>query len=289
MQALTSYSIYFLLVAGLSSLAVMLAQIVRKRPRLALLLVVAVAAGCSLASTLNDIAAWTPFAESTFDGFVAIVAPANTSLPNEAQAIAKLISDVGTDATAAAQASGTGVAKVIAAISAVDAAIPQFETDLSAAGATIPASDQKYVAASAAFVLATLEGYEAILQAKQNGASSSAGKASLGDQSARFVAVSTPDGCTGFTPEKETVALDQTSYQPAHLWADCGEKSDAIDLIVAKDGTVSVPSASVTAPPTIANWKRQFNAIARKYGHPEKQLKLTTADHFVHVFTLGKR
>jgi hypothetical protein len=265
--------------------------------------------GCSLASVLSTVADWTPFAVTTFDGFVALVAPANTALPAEAQNISKLIGDVGTDATAAAQAGGTGVQKVIAAMTAVDSAIPQFETDLTAAGVKISANDQKYVAGAAAFVLATLEGYEAVVQAKA-GAAPAAGPTALNSHFA-LMPVRTPDGCAGFTPASSTPHLETISYRVpqaplagdlggptlAHLWADCGEKADAIDLyITAKGEVVSAPTATMAkttvaakAPPTIANWKRQFNAIAKKYGHPEKQLKLSTRDHFIHVLTLSTR
>jgi hypothetical protein len=255
--------------------------------------------GCSLASVLSTVADWTPFAVTTFDGFVALVAPANTALPAEAQNISKLIGDVGTDATAAAQAGGTGVQKVIAAMTAVDSAIPQFETDLTAAGVKISANDQKYVAGAAAFVLATLEGYEAVVQAK---ASSAAPPAPATAVSAMRVlkAVSTPDGCAGFTPAEGNPGIQTISYQPAHFWADCGEKADAIDLYITANGdpgwmpkastsTVARTTIAAPKPPTIANWKRQFNAIAKKYGHPEKQLKLSTRDHFVHVLTVSTR
>jgi hypothetical protein len=251
--------------------------------------------GCSLASVLATVADWTPFAVTTFDGFVALVAPANTALPAEAQNIAKLLGDVGTAATAASQANGTGVAKVIAAMTAAEAVIPQFEADLTAAGVKLSANDEKYVAGGSAFVLATLEGYEAVVQAK---ASSAAAPAPATAVSAMRVlkAVSTPDGCAGFTPAEGNPGIQTISYQPAHLWADCGEKADAIDLYITASGDLAGGSGPVAktasaakAPPTIANWKRQFNAIAKKYGHPEKQLKLSTRDHFVHVLTVSTR
>lgn len=247
-----------------------------------------VLAGC--APVLTEIADWTPFAVSTFDGFVAIVSPGNATLPAEAGAIAKLVTTLGTDATAAEQA-GSGLAgtqKVIAEIASIDGDISTFEAQLSAAGATIPANDQKYVAASAAFVLATLEGYEAVLQSKAPAGAATASEIS----NLRFQKVSTPDGCAGFTPASGDPRLDLTSYKPAHFYADCGEAADGIDVILTADGQVKSVSGTKSAapkPPTLANWKRQFNAIAKKYGHPEKQLRLSTKDHLVHVLTVGKR
>jgi hypothetical protein len=273
----------------------------RKPLLIGILVLGLMAAGCD---TLAEIADWTPFAVTTFDGFVSIVAPGNTSLPAEASAIAKLVTTLGTDAAAAAQA-GSGLAgtqKVIAEIASINSDITAFESQLSAAGATIPANDQKYVAAGSAFVLATLEGYEAMLQEK---AGTTAAAATIVD-------VSTPDGCAGFTPASGDPRLDTVNfvpapssplpraplagdsggpYKPAHFYADCGDSGDGIDVILTSAGPVSVRGATgvAKAPPTIANWKRQFNAIAKKYGHPEKQLKLSTSDHFVHVLTLGKR
>lgn len=252
-------------------------------PVFALLLFV----GCaSLVSILGTVADWAPFGASVFSGFVAIVAPANTQLPAEATAIANLITTVASDAAAAQQAgaSSAGVAKVIADIQAVDSQIPGFESALSSAGVSLSATDKTYINASAALVLSTLEGYEAVIASKSS-------TTTTAQNVARLQAVSAADGCVGFTPSSTTVHLDEVSYQPAHLWANCATGADNYDLELTAAGTLinTKTGKPVTKPPTIANWKRQFNAIAKKYGHPEKELKLSTRDHVVHILTLGTK
>lgn len=258
----------------------------RKRT-LAAIAAVCLLAGCAvnLVSVLGIIADWAPFGASVFSGFVAIVAPTNTQLPAEATSISTLIQDVATDAAAAkaAGASSTGVQKVVSAIQAVDGQIPAFESALSAAGLNINSTDQSYISASASLVLATLEGYEATLASTPGTTAASAAVAQLRP-------VSTPDGCAGFTPGTSAPLLQNVAYTSAHVWANCADAADNFDLEITAAGLVNAKTGvPVKHPPTIANWKRQFNAIAKKYGHPERQMKLSTMDHVTHVFTLGRR
>lgn len=237
-----------------------------KKLLIAAVLAVSLAA-CSAASVLAQIADWARVASTTVQGFAPLLAISNPGLASVATGIGVLIGDVGTGATAAESAGPgqAGTQKVISEIQAVVPQIQKFETDLTSTGVTMSKNDQAYVAGGIGVVLIGLEGYEAELQAQSGGTATTA---QLRDVKGE---------CYGFETTK--------GHGPYHLWADC-------DPDAAVDATYDTASKTVVVakkPPTVANFKRQINALARKYGHPEKQLPLSTRDHLVHVVTFGTR
>jgi len=226
---------------------------------------------CTALSVMQQIVNFLPVAETAFTSFVTLAAPTNTNLPNEAKAIGQLLNDVDATAVAANQAGAgkTGVQKVIAELTPVIQQIQVFESDLTSAGAAIPSNDEKFIAGGAEIVLTALEGYEAVLQS-QAGATATT--------TAQLVDVH--GECFGFE--------SNGGHGPYHVWANC-DPDYAIDVTEEQTAQTTVIKSNGKKPASIANWKRQYNALARKYGHPERQLNLSTRDHIVHVLTFGAR
>jgi hypothetical protein len=207
-------------------------------------------AGCGIASTLSSIANWAPVADAAFNSIVSIVVPGAQSavLKTDAGDVVAALKDVAVDAVAAEQANAGASAKQKVAndLGAIAADLPKVTTDLDA---IIPASDQKFVN-DAVLVIQTVDvAYEAAI---------------------------------GLTPVVAQVNLDCGGYQTyadssIHIWANCG-RGDSIDYASGGAAAAASPQAS-QAPPNLGDFKRQFNAVCQRDGHPEKQLKLTLAEH----------
>jgi hypothetical protein len=216
-------------------------------------------AGCSV---LSGIANWLPFGISVLDGVVSVVAPANTKIAADAAVGQKAFNDLDAG-VAAAEAAGSGKAglsKVIAEISSAVASQSQILADLDSLGVTVNAKDVGYATAAENLLIAALQGFEAELQAQ-------AGPAAPPVKSA----VAIEGDCFGFEPATE-------AHGP-HAWANC-DPSDPIDFTWDRD-----PQSGATVPagprkaPKLGSFKRQYNALCVKYGHPEKQMHLTLAEH----------
>lgn len=228
-------------------------------------------AGCSVLSTLATVAAWSEPLSTTFSAIVGIVTPSNTKLPADADAIVTLLSDISTDADAAKAAGGSaaGVEKVIADIQAFTSDISGLETDLSALGVNLSAADKGYINDVASIALIAAEGYEAVLETKVPAAGTTA----------ELTSVRTSDGCAQFAPIHD--GLQTVAY---HITMNCAEPGDAIDV------TLSAPVATTVSykkPPTVDNFKRQLNAIAKKYGKTATA-KLNLTDRLKHAVSFGK-
>lgn len=223
--------------------------------------------GCTASNVLNALATWLPVAISGFDSFVAIAAPANTTLTSLGAKIQKDFNDL-ESAVAAANVAGagqTGVPKVLAELNVIINDIPTFEADVTAAGGSISANDQKYIAAGAALTELTLQTYAAELQSR-SGLPQTLSLAHNFD-TACFGTESAPDGsrtawavCDAATPIYWSVSAPQI-----------------VALLPTSPTLVGTDKVSSTKPirPKLGAWKRQFNALARRYGHPEKQLHLS--------------
>lgn len=226
--------------------------------------------GCTASSVLSAIVAWEPFAVQTFEGFVSLVAPANTQLPAEAENIGKLVQDVGASAQAAesAGAGKAGMQQVIAEISAVTPSIQNFESQLTAAGLPISANAQKYVSGASALVLASLDGYEAELESQ------------AGTPAATAQIEPVEGDCYGFEPA--------AGHTPFHVWANCAGPDDAIDYYGGSSAqavkTIVNPAANA---PSLDKWKRQVNGLARRYGYNARQLHITRWESIKHYVSLG--
>jgi hypothetical protein len=239
-----------------------------RKTGLALLLAFTLA-GCSV---LSDIANWLPFGISVLDGVVAIAAPGNTTVAADAGLGQKIFTDID-GAVAAAQAAGagkTGLNKVLAEIQAAIGVQNKVVADLSSAGLNLPANDLAFATASENLLIAALQGFEA--QLTSQGATVPPSVAS----SARYSAKLIKGECFGFEPAHGTVG--------PHVWADC-DPSDPIDYTWAADPAPqagpnsSMPPKSNAKVIKLGSLKRQYNALARKHGHPEKQVHLTVAEH----------
>ncbi len=213
-------------------------------------------AGCSV---LTGIADWLPFGISVFDSVVAIVAPANVVLAADAASGQKIFNDLDA-AVAVAKASGvgkTGLTRVIAEISSVVQSQQQVLADLAKVGAPMNAQDLGYVKSGESLLIAALQGFQAELQAQSGNVTPPVQSAVEGS-------------CFGFEPA--------TKDHGPHVWASC-DPSDLIDYTWDRDPqTGSLVPAGAKAP-KLGSFKRQFNALARKYGRTNKQLRLTMAEH----------
>lgn len=227
--------------------------------------------GCpSVSSVLNSIVAWTPFGVSVFTGDVSLISPSSTQVAQLATSVGTLVGDVGTTAQAAEAAGSatSGVQKVIAEIQAVTPQVTTLENDVAALGANISTTDKSFISGGLALALSALEGYEAEL----------ASQAGVTTASLNMVPVS--GECFGFDP-------GSAGHGPS-AWADCDPDTS---FYWSEDG-----QTTTTHPPTVThrartlsldNWKRQFNALARKYGHPEKVMHVTVAESIGHYLTFG--
>lgn len=252
-----------------------------------------VLAGCSLVSTLNQIAAWAKPVSTAIASVVAIVDPGGTKIVADVNAVVTLADDVATDAANAATAGAgqTGVAKVITDLTQFQSDATQIETDLSGVGATLSTSAKGYVTDALDIAVIGAEGWEAVLQAKEPAA---AATSALNGHPIRLAAVRTSDGCAEFMPIPSPIK--QVSYDPnapiARVTMNCADSADAIDVTLTAAGD-AVSNPTPTNPKgkaaTAAQFKRQWNGICKKWGHPEKQLHVSAAETVVHLFTLGKR
>jgi len=218
--------------------------------------------GCTASGVLNALATWLPVAISGFDSFVAIAAPANPALDTVGAKIQEDFNDLDS-AVAAANVAGagqTGVPKVLAELNVVIHDIPTFEADISAAGGSISANDQKYIAAGAALTQLTLQTYAAELQSKS------------GSSPAIALATNFDTGCSG---------IESAPDGSQAAWVACDPARPIRWSVSAPQVVASAPQSTHARKPTrpkLGDWKRQFNAIARRYGHPEKQLHLSLAE-----------
>lgn len=266
-------------------------------------------AGCSLVSTLNQIAAWAKPVATAIDSIVAIVAPGGTKITTDVNGAVTLADDIATDAsaTALAGAGQSGVAKVITDLTSLQSQLTQIETDLSGVGINLSANDKTYVSDGISIALIAAEGWEAVLQSKQPAAAANAASAG---HPIHLAAIRTSDGCAFFdpgnfqpsmqqvgaaqVPGEGSLRLDEIAFRPARIRMNCtGNLADAIDLTINAHGdavpTAPTNLAAAGKPATAAQFKRQWNAICKKWGHPEKQMKITAAETAAHIFTLGSR
>lgn len=227
-----------------------------KKKILVLSLCALLVAGCaSLSSVLTAVSNWLPVAVSVFDGVVAIAAPANSSLALDAKNIQVDFADL-ESAVAAARAAGSGVTgaeKVVAELQAVSASIPKIVTDLKASGVPISANDQAYIAASDALLLATAEAFEAQL----------ASQIPAPVKTAKLVDVK--GDCFGFKGNGDG------SYS---AWAHC-DMSDPIDYDIPAPTAKGASKVAAPKAPKLGSFKRQYNALCKRYGHSEKQVPLS--------------
>jgi hypothetical protein len=214
--------------------------------------------GCSV---LSSISAWLPFGISVLDGVVAIAAPLNTTIAADANSGQTIFNDLDAAVAAAAVAGAgkTGLAKVISEISSAVASQQKLLADLGAVGLSLNAKDLSFVTASENLLIAALRGFQTQLAAS-SGTPAPAAAAISGD-------------CFGFEPVGKNGG--------PHVWANC-DPSDPIDFSWDRDPqtgkVVPAPSAKV-ANVKLGSFKRQYNALCKKYGRSEKQLHLTVAEH----------
>jgi hypothetical protein len=216
--------------------------------------------GCSV---LGAISAWMPFGISVLDGIVAVVAPANTKVATDAAAGQKVFNDL--DATiASAQAAGagkTGLPKVIAEISSGISSQQQILTDMGSLGLNLNAKDLGYAESGEGLLIAALQGFETEFQAQAGGA--------VAAPAVKAMAIK--GDCFGYEPMGQKGG--------PHVWANC-DASDPIDVSWEADPqTGKVTPSPAVKTLKLGTFKRQYNALCRKYGHPEKQLHLTLAEH----------
>ena len=207
--------------------------------------------GCSASSVISAINNWLPFGLSVAEGVVSIVVPGNTSVAADGNAIIKAFGTLQADVAAAAAVPGSGVTKVIGDIQVVLPSVSAFESDIQAAGIGISASDQAYVSASVAVLEAALDGFEAELQS-QNPAPVAMTPVRI--ESADGVFARYADG----------------SYYVSYKV----DPTDPVDYASGGEAVAANPQAGKKAP-KLGSFKRQYNAIAKKYGHSDKQLKLS--------------
>jgi hypothetical protein len=217
-------------------------------------------AGCSV---LSAIGAWLPFGLSVLDGVVAIAAPTNTTIAADGKAGEIIFNDL-SSAVSAAEAAGagqTGLTKVISELSSAISSLETILADFSAIGASIPSKDLGYVDASENLLIAALEGFQTEAAAQAGTSTSATSTASI----------AIDEGCFGFEPA--------TAKGGPHAWANC-DPSDPIDMTWDRDPQTGAVKPNPNAKRIkLGSFKRQYNAIAVKYGHPEKQLKLSVAEH----------
>ena len=266
-------------------------------------------AGCSLVSTLNQIAAWAKPVATAINSIVAIVAPGGTKITADVNGAVTLADDIATDASAVALAGAgqSGVAKVITDLTALQSQLTQIETDLSGVGINLSSNDKTYASDGISIALIAAEGWEAVLQAKEPAAAATAARTGHPIQ---LAAIRTSDGCASFDPGnfqpsmqqiraahipgEGSVELENLAFRPARIRMNCtGDLADAIDLTINASGdavpTTPANLAPAGKPATAAQFKRQWNAICKKWGHPEKQMKITAAETAVHFLSLGSR
>ena len=207
--------------------------------------------GCSALSVISAISNWLPFGISVFDGVVSVAAPGNTKLVADGAAVQRLFGTIQSDVAAAQAAPGTGLQKVLADIQAVLPSVQSFETDVEGFGISIPAQDQQYISASVAVLEAALEGFEAELQSQVKPA-----------VALKPVNIQTAEGTF--------IRYADGSYYASFT----ADPTDAINYASGGEAVAANPAASKKAP-KLGSFKRQFNAIAKKYGHADKQLKLS--------------
>lgn len=219
-------------------------------------------AGCSV---LSAIGAWLPFGISVLDGVVAIAAPANTTVAADVKIGQGIFNDLSA-AVSAAKAAGAGQSGLTKVISELSSAVQSQQTilaDFSAAYGTLNAKDVGYVNASENLLIATLQGFQAEASA-QAGSSAPA-------PAAVKAAIAINEGCFGYEP----VGLKGGP----HVWANC-DASDPIDLNWEADPqTGAIKSNPAAKQIKLGTFKRQYNAIATQFGHSDKKLPLTLAEH----------
>lgn len=211
----------------------------------------------TLASVMSAIATWLPVGIQAVDSFVVIASPANSKIATDGAAIQKLFLDIQPVVTSIQSAP-----TVLAKIQALTSAIPQWEQDIATLGLTISATDKEYIAAGVAIVMIALSAYQAELQAQ------------LSASPATKVVMLQP--ITG-----EGYGFELTANGYAAYIDMTGDNRDALYWSMPQS-TASQPSKSayiVPKPPKLGAWKRQFNAVAKKYGHSDKQIKLSMAEH----------
>jgi hypothetical protein len=236
------------------------------------------------------------------------VAPGGTKITADVNGAVTLADDIAADASAIALAGAgqTGVAKVITDLTALQSQLTQIETDLSGVGINLSSNDKTYASDGISIALIAAEGWEAVLQAKEPAAAASAAR---DGHPIELAAIRTSDGCASFDPGNfqpsmqqiaatrvsgdESVQLENLAFRPARIRMNCtGDLRDAIDLTINAHGEAVPTPANLAAagkPATAAQFKRQWNAICKKWGHPEKQMKITAAETAAHIFTLGQR
>ena len=234
-----------------------------KRRLAGVLLLAVILSGCAVTATsaLNSILKWAPVAAQGFVDFVTIADP-TSNLATIGNTVVAEFAELKI-AVASATAAGAGLPqqqKVIAELQVIIAEIPRFESAAAASG-TLSTTDQEYIAAGALLFETAAQIYEAEL--------------------------------TGTTAQLENIngpcfGLNVHSDGSAQAWADCtGDPSEALYASldpVPNTNTTSPTSSKKTVKLTVkhgkvGNFKRQLSALARQYGHPEKQQKLTLAEH----------
>jgi hypothetical protein len=217
--------------------------------------------GCGF---LAAVGAWLPFGISVVDGIAAIAVPGNTVIPADINSGKTIFTDLST-AVSAAQAAGaglTGLSKVVAELGSAIGSQQVVLNDFSAVGLNIPANDLGYVDASENLLIAALQGFQA--EAAAQAAAKGAPVAPV--STARTI----NEGCFGYEPVGPQGG--------PHAWAIC-DSSDPIDLSWEADPqTHQVKPNAAAHKVKLGSLKRQYNAIAKQYGHPEKQVKLSVAE-----------
>jgi len=207
--------------------------------------------GCNASSVISAINNWLPFGLSVAEGAVSVVAPGNTRIAADGNAIEKAFATLQADVAAAAAVPGSGVSKVVGDIEAVLPSVSAFESDVQALGVGISAADQSYISASVAVLEAALEGFEAELNAQNP---------------APVALVTTP-----LNPADGTF----TRYADGSYYASFKvDPTDPVNYASGGQAAAANPQAGKKAP-KLGAFKRQYNAIAKKYGHADKQLKLS--------------
>jgi len=210
--------------------------------------------GCNASSVISAINNWLPFGLSVAEGVVSVVAPGNTRIAADGNAIEKAFATLQADVAAAAAVPGSGVSKVVGDIEAVLPSVSAFESDVQALGVGISAADQSYISASVAVLDAALEGFEAELNAQS--------PASVAPVALVPVYIESPDGTF-------TRYADGSYYASFKV-----DPTDPVNYASGGQAAAANPQAGKKAP-KLGAFKRQYNAIAKKYGHADKQLKLS--------------
>lgn len=196
--------------------------------------------GCGLAT----LSAWAPVGLAAFDGVVSIVAVGSSAkLQADAQAVDKLFLDL------ASVAGTVNAGQIGADLLAINNILPTIAVDLAP---LVPSKDMIYVNASFAVIETTISVYETQFAAP------------LPSHGPPTVVSSS---CAGYQ------VYGDGSF---HAWADCAGGEDTVDVASGPQATAANPQAGKVK---MGSFKRQFNAVARKYGHSERQLPLTVAEH----------